>query len=236
MYKSEAEVTLIFPEKGICALIFPETLSKYLNDYFRENDINVLIEDLVLKVTKQDNNYLVETKSGKKLTFDIVIAGLGIKPNIELAKEANLKVENGVLVNEYLQTNDPDIYAAGDCANYYNSALNKHVRVEHEDNALMMGEIAGENMAGEKSLFDHLSYFYSDLFDLGYEAVGELNPQLEIVEDWSEPFEEGIIYYLKEGHVQGVLLWNVWDKVDEARELIADPGTFSRDDLKGRIE
>ncbi|UCD01738.1 MAG: FAD-dependent oxidoreductase [Promethearchaeota archaeon] len=236
MYKSDAEVTMIFPESGICALIFPKILSNHLNDYYRENDITVITDDLVTNITERDKIYLVETKSGKKLKFDTVIAGLGIKPNIKLAEEAKLEVRDGIVVNKYLQTNDPDIYAAGDVAIYHNPALDKYIRVEHEDNALMMGEIAGENMTGKEISFDHLSLFYSDLFELGYEAVGFLNSKLEIVEDWKEPLEEGVIYYLKEGRVQGVLLWNVWEKIDEARELIAEPGPFSLEDLKGRIQ
>jgi len=236
IYKPDAKVTMIFPESGICAVIFPKTLSDYINDYFRKNDITVLTDELVTNITKQGKIYLVETKSGKKLKFDTVIAGLGIKPNIQLAKDANLKVEDGILVNQYLQTNDPDIFAAGDVAFYPNPALDKYIRVEHEDNALMMGEIAGQNMTGKENPFDHLSLFYSDLFELGYEAVGILNSKLEIVEDWKEPLEEGIIYYLKERRVQGVLLWNVWEKVDEARKLIAELGPFSPSDLKDRIQ
>ena len=236
MYKPEAEVTIIFPESGICALIFPETLSNYINDYFRENGVKVLTGELVLEVTKQDKGFLVETKSGKKIKFDTVIAGLGIRPNIELAKAANLDTEDGIVVNQYLQTNDPDIYAAGDVAVYHNPALDKYIRVEHEENALMMGEIAGQNLTGNKEPFDYLSLFYSDLFELSYEAIGELNSKLEIVEDWIDPLEEGVIYYLKEGKVQGVLLWNIWEKDEEARNLITAPGPFSPEDLIGRIQ
>ncbi|MFW9820821.1 MAG: NAD(P)/FAD-dependent oxidoreductase [Candidatus Thorarchaeota archaeon] len=236
IYKPEAEVTMIFPEIGICAYIFPNTLSNFLNNYFRENKINVLPRELVIKVNKDSNGYLVETKSGKKMNFDVVIAGLGITPNIELAKSADLKVKDGIVVNTFLQTNDQDIYSAGDVANYYNSALGRYIHIEHEDNALMMGEIVGKNMTGEKNPYDHLSLFYSDLFDYGYEAVGILDSKLEIIQDWKKPSEEGVVYYLKEGRVQGVLLWNVWEKADEARDLIADPGPFSSEDLKGRIQ
>ncbi|MFX0040379.1 MAG: NAD(P)/FAD-dependent oxidoreductase [Promethearchaeota archaeon] len=236
MYKSDTDVTMIFPESGICALIFPKTISDYLNDYYKENGIKVLKNELVTNISSKDKGYLVETKSGKKLKFDTVIAGLGIKPNIKLAEEANLEIKDGIVVNKYLQTNDPAIYAAGDVANYHNPALDRYIRVEHEDNALMMGEIAGENMTGKETPFDHLSLFYSDLFELGYEAIGILNSKFEIVEDWIDPLEEGIIYYLLQGRVQGVLLWNVWEKDEEARELIAEPGPFSPDDLKGRIQ
>ena len=236
IYNPKADVTMIFPEIGIGGLIFPESLSNYLNDYYQKKDIKVLKDEMVINVVKQGKSFLVETKSGKKLKFDTIVAGLGIKPNIDLAKAADLKIEDGILVNEYLQTTDPDIYAAGDVAFYYNPALDKHIRVEHEDNALMMGEIAGQNMAGKKVSFNHLSLFYSDLFDLGYEAVGILNSKLEIVEDFDESLEEGVVYYLKEGRVQGVLLWNVWEKADEARKLIAETGPFSSGDLKGRIQ
>ena len=90
-------------------------------------------------------------------------------------------------------------------------------------------------MAGEKVSYDHLPFFYSDLFDLGYEAVGEVDARLGAFSDWKEPFREGVVYYLRDGRVRGVLLLNVWGKVDEARRLIAEPGPFRPEDLKGRI-
>jgi NADPH-dependent 2,4-dienoyl-CoA reductase/sulfur reductase-like enzyme len=120
-------------------------------------------------------------------------------------------------------------------ANFANSALGKRMRVEHEDNANTMGRHAGRNMAGEAAPYEHLPFFYSDLFDLGYEAVGELDARLEIVADWKEPFREGVLYYLRDGRVRGVLLWNVWEQVDAARRLIAEPGPFQPKDLTGRL-
>lgn len=120
-------------------------------------------------------------------------------------------------------------------ASFHNPALGKRIRVEHEDNANSMGKAAGRNMAGMMEPYDHLPFFYSDLFELGYEAVGELDSRLEIFADWKRENEEGVIYYLKEGRVRGVLLWNVWDQVPAARELIAAPGPFSAETLKGRL-
>jgi hypothetical protein len=90
-------------------------------------------------------------------------------------------------------------------------------------------------MAGAPEPYRHLPFFYSDLFDLGYEAVGELDSRLEMVSDWKEPYREGVVYYLKEGRVRGVLLWNVWGQVEAARRLIAEPGPFTAEDLKGRL-
>jgi NADPH-dependent 2,4-dienoyl-CoA reductase/sulfur reductase-like enzyme len=119
------------------------------------------------------------------------------------------------------------------CAYFHNLLLDKWMRVEHEDNALSMGRTAGRNMAGEAARYDHLPMFYSDMFDLGYEAAGELDPNLETFSDWQEPFRKGVVYYLNNGRVRGVLLWNVWDQVEAARSLIAASGP-SRD-LRGRI-
>jgi len=90
-------------------------------------------------------------------------------------------------------------------------------------------------MAGQGATYTHLPFFYSDLFELGYEAVGDLDARHETVVDWKEPFREGVIYYLKDGRVRGVLLWNTWGQVDHARALIAEPGPFRAGDLKGRL-
>jgi NADPH-dependent 2,4-dienoyl-CoA reductase/sulfur reductase-like enzyme len=163
------------------------------------------------------------------------VAGIGIKPNIDLARAAGLKVEEGILVDELLQTSQPGIYAAGDAAEFYNPALGKRLRVEHEDNANSMGRQAGRNMAGAGESYTHLPFFYSDLFDLGYEAVGELDSRMETFADWKDPFKKGVIYYLKDGRVRGVLLWNVWEAVPAATALIAEPGPFQPADLKGRL-
>ena len=121
---------------------------------------------------------------------DAVVAGIGIEPNIELAKAISLPTDNGVIVNEFLRTKNADIYAAGDAAAFYNPALGKRMRVEHEDNANAMGRLAGRNMAGKSEPYDHLPFFYSDMFELGYEAVGEIDSHLETFADWKRPNEE----------------------------------------------
>jgi NADPH-dependent 2,4-dienoyl-CoA reductase/sulfur reductase-like enzyme len=144
-------------------------------------------------------------------------------------------VENGIRVDSFLRTNLPNIYAAGDVASFHNPALDKWLRVEHEDNANTMGELAGRAMAGETVSYDYIPSFYSDLFELGYEAVGEVDARLETVADWKVPYREGVVYYLRDGRVRGVLLWNVWDQVDAARRLIAETAPFKAAQLKGRL-
>jgi NADPH-dependent 2,4-dienoyl-CoA reductase/sulfur reductase-like enzyme len=232
---NQKTVSLIFPDAGISSRVFPSDLAQFVTGYYREKGVEVLEGQQVRGVSARGSAAAVTLKSGRELTVDGVVAGIGITPNIELAKAAGLETADGIVVNESLRTRDPNIFAAGDVAGFFNPALDKRLRVEHEDNANTMGRMAGRSMAGEAVRYDHLPSFYSDLFDLGYEAVGELDARLETIADWKERYREGVVYYLRDGRVRGVLLWNVWGKVDAARELIAAPGPFRREDLAGRL-
>lgn len=228
-------VTMAFPDSGIGARIYPPKLSEFLNAYFRDKGVTVLAGETIRTVKKNGARFAVETGSGKTLSADAVVAGIGIEPEVGLAKALGLKVDNGIVVDETLRAAPPDIYAAGDVANFHSPALGVRRRVEHEDNANTMGALAGRNMAGASEKYEYLPYFYSDLFDLGYEAVGEFGAGMDIVEDWKEPFRRGVVYYLKAGRVRGVLLWNTWDQIETARGLITAKESLSAAALAGRI-
>lgn len=232
---NDRQVTMIFPETGIGARAYPRDLSDSLNDYYRSKGVTVLAGQSVKGLDVRDRQLALTTEDQKEVLVDGVVAGIGIEPDVELARSAGLDIDNGIVVDEFLRTSAADVYAAGDVACFYNPALDKRIRVEHEDNANTMGKQAGRNMAGADEPYHHLPYFYSDLFDLGYEAVGELDSRLETVSDWQEPFKKGVVYYLKSGRVQGVLLWNVWEHVAAARQLIASKGPFKAADLKDRL-
>jgi 3-phenylpropionate/trans-cinnamate dioxygenase ferredoxin reductase component len=229
------EVVMLFPDEAIGVHVYPIDLARFLNDYYRQKGVDVVSGSTVIGLEKRTQGTAVKTRDRGEFLVDGVVAGIGVTPNVDLARSARLKVDNGIIVDEFLRTTDPDVYAAGDVANFSSSALERRLRVEHEDNANTMGREAGRGMAGEASPYKHLPFFYSDLFDLGYEAVGELDPHLEIVADWKDPYREGVVYYLRDTRVRGVLLWNVWGQVDEARRLITEPGPFRATDLKGRL-
>src|SRR5262249_39523587 len=186
-------------------------------------------------VERGSSKLVIRTNGPAALAVDAVIAGIGIKPNVDLAMAAGLNVADGILVDERLRTSDPDIFAAGDVASFPWAALNRRLRVEHEDNADAMGRTAGRNMAGGNETYGHLPSFYSDLFDFGYQAVGEVHSGMQIVEDWVEKFYKGIIFYLRDEQVVGVLLWNMWGLVDEAREMIMSGRTGRFTTLIGRL-
>lgn len=229
------EVSMIIPEQGVGARVFPADLSAFLVKYYRDKGVEMRTGEGVKDLRSRNGKVTITTTLGKELTADIAVAGLGIIPSTDLAQQAGLRVDNGIVVDEELRTSDLNIYAAGDVANFYNPALGVRMRVEHEDNANTMGRAAGRSMAGTTEPYTHLPFFYSDLFELGYEAVGELDSRLESFADWKTPFREGVIYYLKDGRVRGVLLWNTWGQVDAARALIAEPGPFSAKNLRGRL-
>ena len=229
------KVTMLFPGTSIGAGRYPAALGHYLDDYYREQGVVVSAGVNVVDGKAVDDGVELALSDGETLRADAVAVGIGVTPNVGLAEQAGLKVDDGIVVDDRLHSSDADIWAAGDIANFFNPALDRRLRVEHEDAAVGMGRHAGRVMAGVDAVYDTLPFFYSDLFDLGYEAVGLLDTRLEVVEDWREPYREGVVYYLDGGRVRGVLLWNTWDQVDAARALIAEAGPFDASSLRGRL-
>jgi NADPH-dependent 2,4-dienoyl-CoA reductase/sulfur reductase-like enzyme len=229
------EVVLAFPDGALGSRVFPPDLARFVTDYYRQKGVEVLGGEVVTGVSGPGEELTVTLRGGRQIRAHGVVAGLGLQPNVGLAEQAGLEVKDGIVVNERLRASRPDVFAAGDVASFESRVLGRRLRVEHEDNANAMGRVAGRAMAGEPDVYDHLPFFYSDLFDLGYEAVGEVDARLEAVADWKDPFREGVVYYLRDGRVRGVLLWNTWGQVDAARALIAEAGPFRPHDLKGRL-
>ena len=213
-----AKVTMVFPEAAIGSRILPADLAAFVTEYYKEKGVEVLAGETVKSVDGRS----VTLDSGRTLEGDAVVAGLGIVPSTELAEAAGLTVDNGVVVDEYGRVDGrDDVFAAGDVSSFPSIPLGKRVRVEHEDHANTHGRVVGANMAGANTPYDHLPFFYSDLFDLGYEAVGDTDPRLTTLEAWEEPNRKGVITYVDdERRPRGVLLWDTWGKVDAARELI----------------
>ncbi len=231
---NRCDVTIVFPDDGIGARLFPADLAAFVNDYYREKGVTVLAGQLVEKVTPG----VVTTKSGTTIEADAIVAGLGIVPVTELAEAAGLDVDDGILVDEYGRAGGrDDVFAAGDVARFPVPALGGTRRVEHEDHANTHGRAVGANMAGAGTPYDHLPFFYSDLFDLGYEAVGDVDSRLDMVAEWIEPNRKGVVAYVDgDGRARGFLLWDVWGKVDSARELIRTGTVVDAADLRPLLD
>ena len=223
-------VTMVFPDPGIGARLFPPELSAFVNDYYREKGVTVLAEERAETISSGT----LTTEQGTVVEADAIVAGLGIVPATDLAEAAGLDVDDGILVDELGRAGGrDDVYAAGDVARFPVPALGGTRRVEHEDHANTHGRAVGANMAGAGQAYDHLPFFYSDLFDLGYEAVGDVDSSLDTVEEWAEPNRKGVVAYVDgDGKARGFLLWDVWDKVDSARELIRAGAVVDASDLR----
>lgn len=230
------QVTMIFPEEHILSAKFPRDLSKYIEQVYREHHAELIPNTTVASVSRQGRGFLIETHDGKTYSGDLVVAGLGLLPNVDLASKAGLTVDDGILVNQHLETSAPDVWAAGDVASFQLPFTSQRFRLEHEDNALMQGRMAGENMTGAGKTYSHLPFFYSDMFAFGYEAIGTIDSRLEVFADWTTFGEEGVLYYLDNKKVVGVVNWNVWDRIPAARELITSGTTVAHPkELKHRI-
>jgi NADPH-dependent 2,4-dienoyl-CoA reductase/sulfur reductase-like enzyme len=217
-----ASVTMVFPDPGLGARVFPPRLSAALTDDYRERGVEVLAGTSVTAVECVGDLKRLTLDDGKSLEVDAIVAGLGIEPNVELAANAGLPVASGIVVDSLGRVGGrDDVFAAGDVAAFPSPVLGGTRRVEHEDHAKSHGRRVGANMAGAAEPYDHLPFFYSDLFDVGYEAVGALDSRHDMLGEIGDVADEGVVYYVDgERRPRGVLLWNRFGHVDEARALI----------------
>jgi len=154
---------------------------------------------------------------------DLVVAGIGITPDVDLARAAGLAVDNGVLVDEHLRTSDPDVLAAGDVANAYHPFLGRHVRVEHWANALNQPVVAAQTMLGQDVAYDRLPYFFTDQYDLGMEYTGIAEGELVVRGDLDA--REFVAFWLRDGRLSAAMNVNVWTGVPEAAQRLIRAGT-----------
>ena len=231
LVKRGLRVTLVELAPRILSAALDETSSRLMTRVLNDAGVEVVTQATVVAIHAEGGEGSagepriagVTLDSGRDAACQMLVFGIGVRPNASLAKEAGIAVNRGVVVDEYMRTSAPDVYAAGDVASFPDPYLDRRRRVEHEDAANSMGRVAGQAMAGGDSTYDYSPMFYSDMFDLGYEAVGRLDSRLETDVAWEEPFHKGVITYIDEGKVAGVLNWNVWDQVDQARERLGQP-------------
>jgi NADPH-dependent 2,4-dienoyl-CoA reductase/sulfur reductase-like enzyme len=230
-----ARVTMVFPGAYLGESVFPVSLARSIQSQYEERGIRILAGDLLSSIARTRKGLVVHTQHGERLECDTIVVGAGVDPGVELAIGAGLGVGNGIEVDERLESTVSGIYAAGDNASFSYQALGKQMRIEHWDNALSQGKAAGRNMAGAGETFTYMPYFFSDLFDFGYEAVGDVDSSLTTFADWEKENETGAVYYLARGRVRGVMLCNIWGKLDEARQLIRSGIDVSERDLRSAV-
>ncbi|OZD54288.1 NAD(P)/FAD-dependent oxidoreductase [Rhodococcus sp. 06-1460-1B] len=229
------KVTLVTSDDVVGSHMFPRSLAAGFDKGFSDHGVTVRRGTKVTSGAEASARVQLQLDDGSAVEADGVVFGLGVRPSTDLAEAAGLEVDNGIVVDEFLRTADEHIYAAGDVANYPDAILGRR-RIEHVDNATEMGKAAGRNMAGAGAAYTYTPYFYSDVYDDGYQAIGTVATSLNTVEDWKTIGKEGVVYYLDDDAVvRGVLMWNVWEGLDEARTLLAEKKPHTEETLKGLI-
>jgi NADPH-dependent 2,4-dienoyl-CoA reductase/sulfur reductase-like enzyme len=243
---TEATVTYVFSRQAVGARQFPSEITDHLDAVFADHGIELIPGSRLESVEDTGSGVHVTLVGGRVLSGDAVVLGLGQEPDTGLAERAGLDVDGGVVVDEHWRTSDPDVFAVGDVAAVPDPIFGRR-RIEHEDAAVTGGLTAGRNAAGGRVVDGHVPFFYSDLFEDGYEALGRVDASLDAVIDWksrskgAEGSSEAVIYYLDADRVlQGVLMWNVWgddahDTKAIAARLLADRSPRTAEDLLGRI-
>jgi 3-phenylpropionate/trans-cinnamate dioxygenase ferredoxin reductase subunit len=183
--------------------------------------------------SRDAQSYEIRLTDERTVNADAIVAGVGIVPNIRLAEEAGLIIDNGVLVDEFLATSASDIFAAGDVANAFYPMFGTHLRLEHWSAALNQGPIAAANMLGRNVAYDRVPYFFSDQYDQGMEYTGFVDKGHydRVVFRGDSSKSEYIAFWMKDGRVLAGMNVNVWDVTNVIANLVRSRGTIDEDKL-----
>lgn len=228
----------IIPEEGNLSLVFPTYLSKWISRKLKEMGIETFCGTKIKSLDEKKNGKIsIKLEDGSEITADHIVFSLGVTPNVEIAQKAGLEldeVRGGIMTNAELEART-DVFAAGDVISFHDVTLGRR-RVEHHDHAVLSGITAGTNMTGKSKPFKHQSMFWSDLGpSISFEAVGNIDSSLSTVAVWTKndgdgqnvpvsgenvDFNKGLIFYLKEQKIVGVLMFNLPNKVSIAKNIL----------------
>jgi NADPH-dependent 2,4-dienoyl-CoA reductase/sulfur reductase-like enzyme len=213
--QNEVRTTMVLPEDRIWKRFFTPAMSRFFEDYFTARGVRFAKNNKVVKFNGADSVQSALLQTGESAPCDIVVAGIGVTPVIEPLANSGIEVRDGVVVNEFLETSQRDIYAAGDVASYYDVLFGKHRRAEHWDNAVSQGQHCARILSGERASFVHVPYFFSDVFDLSYEFWGDSTGAEEIVERGDLSSSSFSVWWLRQGRLVAAFTMN---RPDEERE------------------
>lgn len=210
------DVTMVFPGEHLLSRVFTPEMADYFEGYYRRQGVRLLKGKKVIRFDGATLVSSVVLDTGERLPADIVVAGVGVEPATEVLQAAGLEVDEGVVVNEYLETAVANIYAAGDVASFRDLVFDKQRRLEHWDNAVSQGQYAAGLLLGRREPYKHLSYFFSDEFDLSWELWGDAKEAEEVVYRGDVSSGKFSAWWLAKGHVMCAFVMN---RPDEEREL-----------------
>jgi NADPH-dependent 2,4-dienoyl-CoA reductase/sulfur reductase-like enzyme len=226
------ETSLIIREDRVWSRVFTPAMSEFFERYYLSRGVKLLKNESVVSLQGGDR-LDVSLSSGRKISCEMVVAGVGASAVTELFAKSGLAVENGIVVNEYLETNQAGIFAAGDVANYVDKIFDKRRRVEHWDNAVSQGQHWARIIGGERQPFLHVPYFFSDIFDLSYELWGDSEGATQTIARGDVGSSSFSIWWLKRDCLIAAFVMNRPDEERQfAPEWIKSKQIISADRLK----
>jgi NADPH-dependent 2,4-dienoyl-CoA reductase/sulfur reductase-like enzyme len=226
--------TMLLREDRIWKQFFTPAMSQFFEGYYKARGVRFVKETSVAGFSGAGAVTAARTAGGQTLECDMVIAGIGVLPVTEPLANSGIEVNNGVVVNEYLETNQAGIYAAGDVANYLDTLYGKRRRLEHWDNAVSQGQHAARTLLGDRAPFVHVPYFFSDVFDLSYEFWGDTSGADQTVERGDLSTNSFSVWWLAENRLVAAFTMNRPDEErDAAQRWIASKQRVSAAKLKG---
>ena len=226
------DTSLIIREDRVWSRVFTRAMSEFFERYYLSRGVKLLKNESVASL-QGGERIDVSLLSGRKISCDMVVAGVGAAPVTDLFAKSGLDIENGIAVNEYLETNQPRISAAGDVANYVDKVFDKRRRVEHWDNAVSQGQHWASIIFGERRPFLHVPYFFSDVFDLSYELWGDSEGATQTIARGDLSSSSFSIWWLKRDCLIAAFVMNRPDEERQfAPEWIKSKQILSADRLK----
>ena len=219
LQRAGVATTMVFPEDHVWESFFTPAMSTFFENYYRERGVTMMPQAKAVAFEGENGRLnRVVLNSGTHLQVDMAVVGVGVQPNIDLFDKTGLEiVDEGIVVNRFLETNIADVYAAGDVARYEDVLFGRARRIEHWDNAVAQGQHAIKNMLGQHEPFVHVPYFFSDVFDLSYEFWGDAKEAQAIVHRGNVAKGQFSVWWL--GQHGRLLAAFVMDRPDEEREL-----------------
>ncbi|MEA2232346.1 MAG: 3-phenylpropionate/trans-cinnamate dioxygenase ferredoxin reductase component, partial [Solirubrobacteraceae bacterium] len=214
------EVTVIEPASMPLERVLGPEVGAIYRDLHAEHGVRMLLGRTLEAFEGQRTVGAVRTAEGERIACDFAVVGVGVTPRSEIAQRAGIAVANGIAVDEYLQTNVPGVFAAGDVASARHPLYEASIRVEHWANALNQGPAAARNMLGARVAYDRIPYFFSDQYDVGMEYSGYATSWDEVVLRGDPAAREFIAFWLRDGRVLAGMNVNVWDVNDDIQALI----------------
>jgi NADPH-dependent 2,4-dienoyl-CoA reductase/sulfur reductase-like enzyme len=210
------EVTMVVGDDRVFKRLFSPEMSSFFEGYYAAKGVRIMKSTAVKELRGDRAVNSAVLRDGQTIQCEVVVAGIGVEPVIDVVASSGLQVADGILVNEHLRTNHPDIFAAGDVANYLDVLFGKRRRVEHWDNAVSQGQYCARALVGETSAFKHVPYFFSDVFDLSYEYWGDSSGADQVIHRGDLSSSSFSVWWLRQQRLVAAFTMN---RPDEERNL-----------------